>query len=136
MKRRLIYRTSRLTYRTRSYGAQDWKDIRQRVPITWTNCAHGGRRPWFTCAVSANGRYCGRRVAISLYAAGDLFARPCCYGLAYASQSESPRDRSLSQAQKIRMRLGEPECVRSHSRQTTPDALAHVKSAAKSRNGQ
>ena len=93
-----------LDYRTRRNGAE-WKDIRQRIPITWTACALGGRRPWFICAVYANGRYCGRRAAI-LYAGGDLFACRHCYGLSYASQSESPRDRNLSQAQKVRMRLG------------------------------
>jgi len=49
--------------------------------------------------------FCGRRVAI-LYAGGDLFACRHCYRLAYASQSEIPRNRNLSQAQKIRMRLG------------------------------
>lgn len=93
-----------LIYRTRRYGNQEWKDIRQRVPITWTRCSLGGRRPWFICSVYASGRFCGRRVAI-LYGAGDLFACRHCYGLAYASQSESPRNRALSQAQKIRMRL-------------------------------
>jgi hypothetical protein len=75
-----------LIYRARSSGAQDWKDIRQRVPITWTDCALGGSRAWFVCSVYSNGRFCGRRVAI-LYAAGDLFACRHCYGLAYASQS-------------------------------------------------
>jgi hypothetical protein len=94
-----------LVYQTCGSGAPDWKDIRQRVPITWTNCALGGSRPWFVCSVSSNGRFCGRRVAI-LYAAGDLFACRLCYGLAYASQSESPCDRYRSRAQKIRMRLG------------------------------
>jgi hypothetical protein len=94
-----------LIYRTRRYGDQEWRDIRQRVPIVWTACALGGRRPWFLCAVFANGRYCGRRAAI-LYAGGDLFACRHCYRLAYASQSESPRNRYLSQAQKLRMRLG------------------------------
>ena len=49
-------------------------------------CWHlGGRRPWFICSVRANGRYCGRRVAV-LYLAGELFACRKCYGLAYASQ--------------------------------------------------
>jgi predicted ATPase len=41
----------------------------QRVPIIWTNCHFGGRRPWFTYCARVNGRYCGRRVAV-LYAAG------------------------------------------------------------------
>ena len=70
-----------LDYLTRRNGTE-WKDIRQRIPITWTACALGGRRPWFICAVYANGRYCGRRAAI-LYAGGDLFACRHCYGLSY-----------------------------------------------------
>ena len=46
-----------LMYRFRLRGTTEWKDIRQRVPLTWTACALGGRRPWFRCR-------CGRRVAI------------------------------------------------------------------------
>ena len=76
-----------LIYRARSWGATEWKSIEQRVPITWTACHLGGRRPWFVCSVCSNGRYCGRRVAV-LYGAGELFACRCCYGLAYASQQE------------------------------------------------
>jgi hypothetical protein len=79
--------------------------VEQRVPITWTPCRFGGRRPWFVCPASSGGRYCGRRVAV-LYGAGELFACRRCCGLVYASQQESPHDRSLSQAQKIRFRLG------------------------------
>jgi hypothetical protein len=94
-----------LLYRTRSRGEPEWRDIRQRVPITWSRCALGGHRPWFICSIHSKGRFCGRRVAV-LYAAGDLFACRHCYSLAYASQSERARDRSLSRAQKIRMRLG------------------------------
>jgi hypothetical protein len=94
-----------LLYRTRSRGASEWREIRQCIPITWTRCNLGGRRPWFVCSVHSNARFCGRRVAI-LYAAGDLFACRHCYRLAYASQSENSRDRSLTQAQNIRMRLG------------------------------
>lgn len=94
-----------LSYRSRRYGEQEWRDIRQRVPITWTRCALGGSRPWFVCAVYASGRYCGQRVAI-LYGAGDLFACRSCHRLAYASQSEHARHRHLRQAQKIRERLG------------------------------
>ena len=57
------------------------------------------------CAVYSNGRYCGRRVAL-LYGAGELFACRRCYGLAYASQQETPMYRGVNRAQKIRMRLG------------------------------
>ena len=94
-----------LRYRTRRYGETEWQDIRQRVPITWTDCALGGRRPWFTCPIYSNGHYCGRRVA-KLYHAGDLFACRKCYELAYQSQKENPRDRAISRVQKMRMRLG------------------------------
>ena len=94
-----------LMYRSRSWGASEWKSIEQRVPITWTACHLGGRRPWFVCSVYCNGRYCGRRAAL-LYGAGELFACRRCYGLAYASQQETPVHRRIGQAQKIRMRLG------------------------------
>jgi len=99
-----------LMYRARSSGASEWQSIEQRVPITWTACHLGGRRPWLVCSVYSAGRYCGRRVAV-LYAAGELFACRRCYGLAYASQQETPMHRGLSQAQKIRRRLGGNESL-------------------------
>jgi hypothetical protein len=87
-----------LIYRSRLRGSTEWKDIRQRVPLSWTACALGGRRPWFRCR-------CGRRVAI-LYDFRELFeCRQCC-GLAYESQSQSPTFRSISRAHAIRDRLG------------------------------
>jgi hypothetical protein len=87
-----------LMYRFRLRGTTEWKDVRQRVPLTWTACALGGRRPWFCCP-------CGRRVAI-LYGFDQLFeCRQCC-GLAYESQSQSPTFRSISRAHAIRDRLG------------------------------
>jgi hypothetical protein len=94
-----------LSYRSKSWGTTEGKSIEQRVPITWTACHLGGQRPWFVCSVYRNGRYCGRRAAV-LYGAGELFACRRCYGLAYASQQETPMHRGISQAQKIRMRLG------------------------------
>ena len=94
-----------LSYRAQNCGASEWKSIEQRVPITWTARHLGGQRPWFVCAVYSNGRYCGRRGAV-LYGAGELFACRRCWGLAYESQQESPRQRGVGQAQKIRMRLG------------------------------
>lgn len=93
-----------LSYRILQSGGE-WEAVEQRVSIVWTPCRFGGRRPWFICSVSANGRYCGRRVA-KLYGAGKLFACRHCYHLAYASQQSSPHYRGMEQAQKIRMRLG------------------------------
>ena len=94
-----------LSYRAASWVASNWKSIQQRVPITWTNCHFGGRRPWFCCSVRANGRYCGRRVAV-LYSDGISFACRNCQQLAYQSQQEGPYLRSIRLSQKIRMRLG------------------------------
>ena len=81
------------------------KAIEQFVPITQTDCRLGGERPWFICSARSGGNYCGRRVAV-LYGAGELFACRHCNGLAYASQQQSPRDRNLRVAQKIRLQLG------------------------------
>ena len=94
-----------LTYQTRSWQAAEWKPITQRVPITWTDCHFGGRRPWFICSVYRDGRCCGRRVAV-LYGAGAYFACRRCHGLAYASQQEPVRERGFMRAQKILARLG------------------------------
>jgi hypothetical protein len=94
-----------LIYRAKSWNATESKSIEQRVPMTWTDCHFGGRRPWFVCAVYSNGRYCGRRVAI-LYGAGTYFACRRCYGLAYASQQEAVRERGFIRARKILIRLG------------------------------
>jgi hypothetical protein len=94
-----------LMFHARRGGHTEWKSVEQRVPVTWTACHLGGRRPWFCCPVYSSGRYCGRRVAL-LYGAGELFACRRCCGLAYASQQEALRERGLGKAQKIRMRLG------------------------------
>jgi hypothetical protein len=94
-----------LFFHSQFLGDIERRQIEQRVPIVWTACFLGGQRPWFQCTVYSGNQYCGRRVAI-LYGAGDLFACRHCYGLAYASQKESPRFRNISRSRKIRMRLG------------------------------
>jgi hypothetical protein len=90
-----------LTFRYRSSTDTEWESVEQRVPITWTACHLGGRRPWFRCG----GQSCGRRVAL-LYLADKFFACRRCCGLPYASQQESLWCRGLRKAQKIRARLG------------------------------
>ena len=94
-----------LVFRSRRWGGDYGQFITQRVPVTWTPCAFGGRRPWFRCDVYSRGRSCGRRVAL-LHSAGGLFACRHCYGLVYESQQEPVRYRGIAKARKIRTRLG------------------------------
>jgi hypothetical protein len=82
-----------------SDGGSECSPVIRRVPITWTTCHFGGRRPWFACP------YCGRRCAV-IYMAEKHLACRRCFGMAYASQREPVRQRGLMKAQKIRMRLG------------------------------
>ena len=88
-----------LSYRQRGGGNQ-WKDERYPVRLSWSPCTYGGQRAWFLCPAAG----CGQRVAI-LYG-GGIFACRHCYRLAYPSQRESPDDRALRRADRIRARLG------------------------------
>jgi hypothetical protein len=96
-----------LTFEWRYRGVGEWTRACQHVPIVWTRCHLGGARAWFVCTEdTGGGQPCGRRVA-KLYA-GDshLFACRWCRRLVYVSQSESPLDRSIRRARKLRTRLG------------------------------
>ncbi|MFZ3582575.1 hypothetical protein ACOI1H_10440 [Loktanella sp. DJP18] len=90
-----------LSYRSRSTGG-DWQDMKYPVQIDRTRCHLGGTRAWFLCPA----RGCGRRVA-TLYG-GTVFACRHCHGLAYPSENESRRDRTVRQADKLRERLDWP----------------------------
>jgi hypothetical protein len=90
-----------LLYRHRSGPADEWEDVREPVPIEWTACNFGRKRPWFVCP----GSECGRRAAI-LYRPGRYFLCRSCYDLAYESQRENETTRALRRAQAIRERLG------------------------------
>lgn len=89
-------------YSTNEHNGQD---IRDMVPISWTPCHYGGRRPWFLCPGFSNGRPCDRRVAKIFLRNGRFLCRRC-HGLAYPSQTVTVKDRPLTRAQNIRMRLG------------------------------
>ncbi len=96
-----------LIYAASSRG-EPARDVRERVPLAWTPCHYGGRRPWFVCP----GLGCGRRVAL-LYGAGVYFFCRHCYQLEYRSQREHECDRHRRRAQAIRRRLGgEPDIDR------------------------
>jgi hypothetical protein len=71
-----------------------------QVWLKWTPCNYGGARPWFLCPMDG----CRRRVAI-LYAGATIACRHC-RDLAYSSQQESRRNRTLRRAQAIRRKLG------------------------------
>jgi hypothetical protein len=94
------------SFEVRRGGSKEWKAIDQTVPIVWTGCHLGGRRPWFSCVADVAGESCGRRVAI-LYLHDDqlVFACRACSGLVYRSQQLCPSDRAQWRAQKLRKRL-------------------------------
>ena len=94
-----------LMFRSRSWPTEYGPIITQRIPIAWTPCTLGGRRPWFRCEAYSNGKYCGRRVAL-LYSAGGVFACRHCHDLAYDCQNETPFLRSIRRTRKIRMGFG------------------------------
>lgn len=80
------------------------------VPLVWTACNYGGARPWFMCPVAG----CPRRVA-KLYLVDTIFACRHCYKLIYFSQLQTPEDRAIRRADKIRERLGwEPGILDEH----------------------
>lgn len=89
-----------LSFRYRA-GDGDWQDLKQFVPISWTPCNYGGRRPWFLCP----GFGCGRRVAV-LVAGSRFFLCRHCHRPPYASTRETRADRLLRRANKIRQKLG------------------------------
>jgi hypothetical protein len=93
-----------LKFGLRELGSDGIRPIDQQVPIVWTNCTLGGKRPWFLCTVGS--LRCGRRVAKLYFGSyGRFECRQCC-GLVYASQQQTPRFRAISLARKIRMKLG------------------------------
>ncbi len=62
------------------------KDFDYKVSLATTPCNFGGKRYWFICPLTINGKYCGRRVGI-LYKAGDYFGCRYCYDLTYGSKN-------------------------------------------------
>jgi hypothetical protein len=93
-----------LTYRHRQQGG-DWQDVTEPIEIQWQPCNLGGERPFFICPGVVIGRVCNRRAA-KLYSAGRYYLCRHCYRLSYACQGESPSDRAMRRATKIRHRLG------------------------------
>jgi hypothetical protein len=101
----------RLRYSCRSLQTGACTEIEQIVPIVWSNCAFGGKRPWFLCPTINHDRKCLGRVAVLYLATGPYFACRKCHNLAYASQAEPVGQRGIKRARAIRMKLGGGENI-------------------------
>lgn len=90
----------RLTYTVTIRGKKP-EQIDSHIPITWTPCNYGGKRPWFQCLG------CGRRVA-KLYG-GRLFLCRHCHGLTYWTCNNSHDRLTMAQYRimQIRRKLGD-----------------------------
>lgn len=104
----------RLVYRVSPEG-EDPEDIDMPITIDWTPCHLGGKRPFFICPCVVNGRACNRRVA-KLFLAQRYFLCRHCHRVAYASQSETPVDRAMRAANKLRTAMGGEPGVGSYVR--------------------
>lgn len=80
-------------------------DVKEPIRILWQPCHFGGERPFFICPGVVNGRDCCRKVG-KLFQSGTYFLCRHCHRVAYASQSETPSDRALRVANKLRTKMG------------------------------
>ena len=118
-----------LIYCVRSFLA-GWKSIEQRVPITWTHCHLGGRRPWFICSArtqrtilrAAGGRAVSRRRIVRV---PKVLRAGLCQPAGRVTVSQHPQGAENQDA--ARRQTG-PLCA--VSRQAPPHASADVSAAS------
>ncbi|MHC4462183.1 MAG: hypothetical protein ACYS30_12255 [Planctomycetota bacterium] len=81
---------ARFQYTVTDRHSKEKTDYDYKVALQTTPCNFVGVRYWFTCPLSVNGVYCGRRVA-KLYKApgGNYFGCRHCYNLSYESRNET-----------------------------------------------
>jgi len=65
-------------------------DLDYKVPLVSTPCNYGGKRYWFRCSLSKNGKFCGRRIGV-LFLIGKHFGCRYCGDIAYYSQMQSEK---------------------------------------------
>ena len=63
-----------------------------KIGLDTTPCNYGGKRYWFICPLTKNGKYCGRRVGV-LFCIGKWFGCRHCGEIAYAKQMEGGKYR-------------------------------------------
>ncbi len=66
-----------------------YNQISYLVSLTTTPCHFGGKRYWFVCPLTINGRDCGKRVGV-LYKGNDYFGCRHCFNLTYQSRRDNP----------------------------------------------
>jgi hypothetical protein len=81
-------RSVRLIYTVTDRFSDSKEDIDYVVRLTSTPCFFGGVRYWFTCPLSQNGIYCGRRVS-KLYFLNKYFGCRHCHNLTYECKNFS-----------------------------------------------
>lgn len=82
----------RLQYIHTSRGTSEKESMDYKVELTTTSCNYGGKRYWFICPLSKDGKYCGRRVGV-LFSIGKWFGCRHCGEIAYAKQMEGGKFR-------------------------------------------
>ncbi|OGN26035.1 MAG: hypothetical protein A2925_04885 [Candidatus Yanofskybacteria bacterium RIFCSPLOWO2_01_FULL_44_22] len=82
----------RLNYTHTDYWSKEKSDMNYEIQLESTPCRYGGKRYWFICPLTKNGRYCGRRVGV-LYCLGKWFGCRHCGEIAYAKQMEGGKFR-------------------------------------------
>jgi hypothetical protein len=79
-----------LVIRIRQCDDDEGVIVKQRVPIAWTPCHFGGRRPWFVCTAFGGARgYCGRKVGVVYIRRNGLFMCRKCWDLVHATTRSS-----------------------------------------------
>ncbi len=74
-----------LKYTHTDRWTEEKSDMDVKITLTATPCSYGGKRYWFVCPLTKNGRYCGRRVGV-IYVIGKWFGCRHCGEIAYQSQ--------------------------------------------------
>ena len=81
----------RIQYTQTDNETSEKKDFDYKADLTTTKCHFGGKRYWFYCPLTRDGRYCGLRVGVLYKGAGKdrLFGCRHCCDLSYSSKNES-----------------------------------------------
>lgn len=82
-----------LQFTVTDHRTDEQREYEYPIPLEYTACNFGGKRPWFRCPGVVNGEECNRRVGKLYCPPGhDLFLCRHCYDLGYTSSRTSGDD--------------------------------------------